>query len=212
MASARLQTRRKRLKELQSEALEYLIQVFTEDERNRAADVRRFLSEIGGEKHVERVLIRLSATYFDQARFEQGIEAYGLLLQIDPAGKRAPEYQLAIARGYMALDAYAKARDAYAVLARDYSPKSKWASQQPDPELVADTHAMIEKALREQALSLHELGQRDSRKEDFERAVELYQIYLEHFDDAPESYRLTFYLGSSCSTGSGALPKPATWT
>ena len=43
------------LPHLQSEALEYLIQVFTEDERNRAADVRRFLQEIGGEKHVERI-------------------------------------------------------------------------------------------------------------------------------------------------------------
>ncbi len=187
--------RRKRIKELQSEALEYLIQVFTEDERNRAADVRRFLQEIGGEKHVERVLIRLSATYYDQARFEQGIEAYGLLLQIDPASKRAPEYQLAIARGYLAVDAFPKARDAYATLASTYGPNSTWATQQPDPESVSDARAMIEKALREQGLSLHELGQRDNRKEFFEQASQVYAIYLEHFDDAPESYRLTFYQG-----------------
>ncbi|MFT3923439.1 MAG: tetratricopeptide repeat protein [Myxococcales bacterium] len=188
-------TRRKRIKELQSEALEYLIQVFTEDERNRAADVRRFLQEIGGEQHVERVLIRLSATYYDQARFDQGIEAYGLLLQIDPASKHAPEYQLAIARGYLALDQFPKARDAYATLAETYGPTSTWATQQPDQETVGDARAMIEKALREQGLSLHELGQRDSRKEYFEQAADIYGIYLKHFDDSPESYRLTFYLG-----------------
>lgn len=187
--------RRKRLKELQSEALEYLIQVFTEDERNRAADVRRFLQEIGGERHVERVLIRLSATYFDQARFEQGIEAYQLLLQINPSDKRAPEWQLAIARGYMALDNFAKALAAYAALAQSYGKTSTWASQQGDPERVSETHAKIEKAIREQALTLHELGQRDDRREYFEKTALLYQLYLSHFDDQPESYKLTFYLG-----------------
>ena len=39
--------RRKRLLELQDEALAYLIQVFTEDERNTAADLHKFL-RIGG--------------------------------------------------------------------------------------------------------------------------------------------------------------------
>jgi len=187
--------RRKRIKELQSEALEYLIQVFTEDERNRAADVRRFLQEIGGERHVERVLIRLSATYYDQARFDQGIEAYSLLLQINPSDRKAPQYQLAIARGSMALDNFPKALDAYRALAGGYTKGSTWASQQGDPETVSETDAMVEQALREQALTLHELGQRDSRKEQFERAVAMYQLYLEHFDNSRESYRLTFYLG-----------------
>lgn len=190
-----LQRRKTRIKELQSEALEYLIQVFTEDEHNRAADVRRFLQEIGGEKHVERVLIRLSATYFDQARFDQGIEAYGLLLQIDPASKHAPGYQLAIARGHLATENYPKSRDAYAALADSYTPASTWATQQADPESVSDAQALIERALREQALSFHELGQRDTQREDFERAADLYGIYLKHFDAADESYRLRFYLG-----------------
>jgi TolA-binding protein len=187
--------RRKRLKELQSEALEYLIQVFTEDERNRAADVRRFLQEIGGERHVERVLTRLSATYFDQARFDQGIEAYALLLQISPSDKKAPQYQLAIAKGYMALDQFDKAVTAYTALAEGYTKTGTWASQQGDPEAVSESHAMVEQALREQALSLHELGQRDDKKAYFERAVVMYQLYLKHFDDQKESYRLSFYLG-----------------
>lgn len=188
-------TRRKRLKELQSEALEYLIQVFTEDERNRAADVRRFLQEIGGEQHVERVLIRLSATYFDQARFDQGIEAYSLLLSIDPGSRRAPDYQIAIARGHMALDAFPKALEAYNVLAKDYNPKSTWATQQPDPETVTEARVKIEQVLREQGLTLHELGQRDERKEYFERAAEIYRVYLSEFDDTKDSYKITFYLG-----------------
>ena len=95
------------------------------------------------------VLVRLSATYYDQARFDRGIEAYSLLLQINPSDKRAPAYQLAIARGYMALDNFAKALEAYQALAVGYSKRSTWASQQADPELVSETHALVERALRE---------------------------------------------------------------
>ncbi|MDB4972056.1 MAG: domain protein putative component of TonB system [Myxococcaceae bacterium] len=188
-------SRQKHLKELQTEALEYLIQVFTEDERNRAADVRRFLQEIGGERHVERVLTRLSATYFDQARFDRGIEAYQLLLELDPKHQRAPQYQLAIARGYVAIDQFPKALVAYQTLAKQYDASGTWAAQQADSDTVDEARAMIERALREQALSLHEIGQRDGQKPQLERAVAMYRVYLEAFPKEPESYRLTFYLG-----------------
>lgn len=188
-------SRRRHLKELQSEALEYLIQVFTEDERNRAADVRRFLQEIGGERHVERVLVRLSSTYFDQARFDRGIEAYQLLLELDPKAARAPQYQLAIAQGYMALDQFPKALEAYRTLATTYGPDGTWATQQADSDDVDEARARIERALREQGLSLHELGQRDNRAEQFERAAAIYRVYLDSFPEQPESYRLSFYLG-----------------
>jgi TolA-binding protein len=188
-------SRKKHLKELQTEALEYLIQVFTEDERNRAADVRRFLQEIGGEKHVKRVLMRLSATYYDQARFDRGLEAYQLLLELDPKDPRAPQYQLAIASGYVAIDQHKKALEAYRTLAVVYAPSGTWATQQADSDTVDEARVMVEKALREQALALHELGQRDGQPEQLERAAALYRVYLEAFPREPESYRLTFYLG-----------------
>jgi len=187
--------RRKHLKELQSEALEYLIQVFTEDERNRAADVRRFLQEIGGERHVQRVLTRLSVTYYDQARFDRGIEAYQLLLELDPKDEKAPQYQLAIAKGYMAIDQFPKALEAYRKLSVDYGASSVWATQQSDDDVVAEAKVTIEEALREQALTLHEIGQRDGQKDQLERAVAMYRVYLEAFPREKESYRLTFYLG-----------------
>jgi cellulose synthase operon protein C len=188
-------SRRKHLKELQSEALEYLIQVFTEDERNRAADVRRFLQEIGGERHVQRVLTRLSATYYDQARFDRGIEAYQLLLELDPKHDKAPQYQLAIARGYMATDQFQKALESYRKLAQAYGAHGTWSSQQTDDDTVAQADITIEQALREQALTLHEIGQREGQRDQLERAASMYRVYLEAFPKHPEAYRLTFYLG-----------------
>jgi TolA-binding protein len=200
-------SRRKHLKELQTEALEYLIQVFTEDERNRAADVRRFLQEIGGEQHVERVLRRLSATYFDQARFDRGIEAYQLLLEIAAKDEKAPQFQLAIAKGYVAIDKFPQALEAYQKLSTEYTPSSTWASQQSDTDTVDEAQVLIEGSLREQGLMFHELGQRDGRVEAggaaargqnnayFERAVAIYGVYLAAFPRAPEAYRVQFYSG-----------------
>ena len=41
---------RKQLDELQSEALKYLVEVFTEDEKNTAQDAYAFLTKIGGDR------------------------------------------------------------------------------------------------------------------------------------------------------------------
>lgn len=84
---------RRRLEELQDEALGYLIQVFTEDENNTARDVFDFLEEIGGERYAHRVLKRLSETYIGQARYERGIEAFELLLEMDPMSAEAASWQ-----------------------------------------------------------------------------------------------------------------------
>lgn len=93
-------TRRKRIEELQNEALEYLIQVFTEDESNSAADIRGFLAEIGGERYARRVLARLSETFYEQARYDRGTQGYQLLLELEPDSKDAPRFQKQIAYGF----------------------------------------------------------------------------------------------------------------
>lgn len=206
-------SRRRHLKELQSEALESLIQVFTEDEQNRAADVRRFLEEIGGERHVVRVLTRLSSTYYDQGRYDRGIEAYQLLIDLEPAHPRAPSYQLAVARGHMATDAWDKALVAYRTLTSQYGPTSLWATQQADEDVVEEAQVAMEQAVREQALSLHERGQRDNDKAQLAHAVTLYELYLSAFPRGDERYRIGFYraeilfhrLGRYAEAGEGYL-------
>ena len=188
-------TQRRRLQELQTEALEYLIQVFTEDERNSASDVFRFLQEIGGERYAIRVLRKLSETYYGQARYEQGIEAFELLLEMDPTAPEAPGYQREIAAGYAAIDDGPKSIAALKVLAETYSTDSAWARQQGDPEIVRRAVVMAERAVRQQALMLHEEGQRDRQRGQLESAAELYEIYLEHYSDEEAAYELYFYLG-----------------
>jgi tetratricopeptide (TPR) repeat protein len=56
---------RKQLDELQSEALKYLVEVFTEDEKNTAQDVYGFLTKIGGDRFAGKVVRALAVQFYD---------------------------------------------------------------------------------------------------------------------------------------------------
>lgn len=184
---------RRRLSDLQDEALDYLIQVFTEDESNTAQDVFGFLAGIGGDRYANRVLRRLSDTYMTQGRHERAIEAYRLLLQMNPTVPEAPEYQRTIAVAYARMGETDEVVNALTTLAATYGPTSPWATQQGDPEAVAHTQTRIERAIRRQALRFHEQAQRDNDRALFERTARLYAVYQVHFSDSEHAYELRFY-------------------
>ena len=187
--------RRRRLLELQDEALEYLIQVFTEDERNTAADLHKFLSGIGGEKYAGKVLRRLSRAFFDQGRFPRAIEAYKMLLESTPEDPNAPQFQRQIAAAYAALDDTDHTIEALEALAANYGPTSSWAQKQADPDIVKRAHEAAERAVRTQAMRFHERAQKEKQAAaDFEHAAQLYKVHVEHFPDSPYNYEVTFYL------------------
>ena len=84
--------KRKQLDELQAEALKYLVEVFTEDEKNSADDVYNFLVKAGGDKFAGKIVRRSPAAFYEQAHYERGIEAYELMLKLDPSGPRRAGY------------------------------------------------------------------------------------------------------------------------
>ena len=186
--------RKRRLSELQDEALEYLIQVFTEDEHNSAADLQRFLTSIGGEQYAGRVLRKLSRTFFDQARYARAVEAYRMLLASEPDDPHAPEYMRKIAASYAALEDAQHTLEALRELAQRYGESSDWAKKQADPEVVKKAIAASERAVRQQAMRYHERAQKEKQALDFEHAAVLYRAHLEAFPSAPQSYDSTFYL------------------
>ncbi|MEO0324762.1 MAG: tetratricopeptide repeat protein [Myxococcota bacterium] len=184
---------RQRLRELQDEALDYLIQVFVEDETNTARDVFAFLEEIGGERYANRVLVRLADTFQGQARYDRAIEAYGILLERDPTVRDAPKYQREIARSYGQLGDEAATMEALGTLAATYGPGGVWASQQGNPERVEREWRRAEAMIRRQALSWHEIGQTENQRPKLAQAVALYGVYLEHFADREPAYEIEFY-------------------
>ena len=194
--------KRKQLDELQAEALKYLVEVFTEDEKNNADDVYNFLVKAGGDKFAGKIVKALAAAFYEQAHYERGIEAYELMLKLDPVGPEAPDYGLAIAQGYATIEDWNKLKTTYERLLKTFTlPEpgqegGTWARAQPNPEVVKTAQARIEKQLREDSTNLHGKAQRDkTSKAEFEGAAALYEVYLGKFSGSPSAYEIEFNLG-----------------
>jgi len=187
---------RKQLDELQGEALRYIVEVFTEDEKNTAQDLYNFLTKIGGEKYSGKIVRALAAQYYDQAHYERGIEAYRLLLKLEPTSRDAGQWVLQIASGYASLEDWAGLRATFDLALTQYTTGGPWSRTQADAANVAATTTAIERDLREDAISLHARAQKDkTSRAEFEGAAGLYEVYLSKFAQEPKAYEVEFDLG-----------------
>jgi tetratricopeptide (TPR) repeat protein len=187
---------RKQLDELQGEALKYVVEVFTEDEKNTAQDLYAFLSKIGGTRFSGRIVRALAEQFYDQAHYERGIDAYELLLRLEPTSPDAGRWVLQIAAGYAVIEDWPHLQSTFDRAIADYTTASAWSRAQTDSANVARTTAAIEKALREDATALHAKAQRDrTSRAEFEGAAGLYGVYLSKFGQEPKAYEAHFNLG-----------------
>ncbi len=101
--AGRTEEQQKRAAELQGQALDYLVELFTEDDTKSAHDAFEFLAQIGGKQYSRKVLKQLADTVFDQTRYERAVEAYRLLIELDPNSGEAPDYHGKIVESYQLL-------------------------------------------------------------------------------------------------------------
>ncbi len=185
---------RKQLDELQGEALKYIVEVFTEDEKNTAQDLYNFLTKIGGERFSGKIVRALAEQFYDQAHYERGVEAYELLLKLEPTSPDAGRWVLAIAQGYQWIEDWPHLKSTFDRALTEYGPGGPWSRTQADAANVASTGAAIEAALLDAATGLHARAQRDrTSRAEFEGAVALYDVYLSKFASEPKAYQAHFY-------------------
>jgi TolA-binding protein len=189
----------KRAAELQGQALDYLVELFTEDDSKTAADAFEFLSQIGGKEYSQKVLRQLADTVFDQTRYERAIEAYRLLITLDPSSGDAPDYHRRIVESYQLLGDVRTAVAEMRKLADSYGGRSAWAKANQDrPKTVQHARTMAEELIRTQAKTMHADAQRNEKlskvidKERYARAAEAYQFYLANFPDAGDAVELRY--------------------
>jgi len=197
--------RKDELDELQNEALKNLVAVFVEDENNRAEDMYRFLTKAGGDKFAGKIVRALADAFYEQAQYERGIEAYRLLLKLEPTSPEAYKFQLQIAQGHSTLENWGALDEDYKLSVRDYvapemvqgKPKtqpSAWVSAQRADQLAVAEKA-TERQLREDAVGLHAKAQADKvSKAEFQGAANLYKVYLSRFGGRPEAYEVNYNL------------------
>jgi len=189
----------KRAEELQGQALEYLVELFTEDDTKSAQDAFEFLAQIGGKEYSQKILRRLAETVFDQTRYERAAEAYRLLISLDPNGVDAPDHQKRVVECQQLLGDPAGAVAEMRKLATNYGPHSPWAAANKDrPKAIEHARQIAEEQIRTLAKTLHAEAQANEKqnkvvdKERYLRAAEAYGFYLSNFSDATDSIELRY--------------------
>jgi cellulose synthase operon protein C len=189
----------KRAEELQGQAMEYLVELFTEDDTKSAQDAFEFLAQIGGKEYSQKILARLAETVFDQTRYERAGEAYRLLIALNPNGLDAPDHQKRVVECQQLLGDAAGAVVEMRRLASDYGPRSAWATANKDrPKAIAHARQIAEEQIRTLAKTLHAEAQANEKqnkvvdKERYLRAAEAYEFYLANFPDAADATELRY--------------------
>ena len=111
------------LDQLQAEALKNLVAVFVEDENNTADDMYRFLVKAGGERFAAEIVRALAEALYDQAHYTRGIEAYRLLIRLQPTDDAAYEHALSIALGHSTLEMWDELEKDYVWMLEEYVAK-----------------------------------------------------------------------------------------
>src|SRR5450432_4571213 len=197
--AGRSEDQQKRAEELQGEALDYLVELFTEDDTKSAHDAFEFLAQIGGKQYSRKVLKQLADTVFDQTRYERAVEAYRLLIELDPNSSDAPDYAGKIVEGYQLMGDIKTAVAEMRKLASAYGGRSAWAAANKDrPKTVEHARAMAEELIRTLAKTMHAEAQQTEKttkvvdRDRYARAAEAYQFYLANFPEAPDTVELRY--------------------
>ncbi|HEX4459505.1 MAG TPA: tetratricopeptide repeat protein, partial [Polyangia bacterium] len=193
---------RKRLEELKGEALEYLVQVFTEDERKGPKDAFDFLASINGAAYSRKVIAKLADTFYAQARYDRAIESERFLIKLDPNDEQSPDRQKRIVEAMREMDQNKEAVKELRHLAENYGPDSEWAKAQQNPQAIEHAHQVAATMLREVAKGLHAEAQRNEQQqhghidnERYTRAAEAYAYYLSHFEHDSDATEVHYLLG-----------------
>ncbi|MFI5290101.1 MAG: tetratricopeptide repeat protein, partial [Polyangia bacterium] len=192
---------RKRLAELKGEALDYLVQVFTEDESKGPKDAFDFLASIGGATYSRKVIAKLAETFFAQARYSRAIESERFLVGLDPYDESNPDRQKQVVDAFREMDDNKQAVKELRALAETYGPGSDWAKHQQDPKVVAHAHELAANELRDVAKTLHADAQHVEAVQHYVdvnrygRAAEAYAYYLSKFGDDPDAALVHYLLG-----------------
>lgn len=189
----------KRLADLREEALEYLVQVLTEDETQTPKDIYGFLASIGGEKYSRKVLVRLAEAYEAQTRYDKSVPTYRYLIELTPKhadNGRFQEHVFIGVRGGGKPDA---ALDELEVLHGNYGRKSAWGKAHPEEAKKAEARG--ETLLYSFSRSMHENAQAVEEatkvpdKERYALVARAYEDYIGRFPANPHAVEVSYLAG-----------------
>jgi len=157
-----------------------------------------FLVKAGGDKFAAKIVKALAQAFYEQGHYERGIEAYELMLKLDPTGPMRRRTVLAVAQGWATLEDWPKLKATYDRLLKNFllpeagTEGGAWARSQPIPRSWKAAQARIEKQLRETRRTFTARPSATRRVESNSRAAALYEAYLSRFGKTEGAYEAEF--------------------
>ncbi len=179
---------------LGSEALKDIVLFYGEVGNYQTAS--EYFAQIGGETARYPMLEKLAYLYSDQGRKEQAQFLYKQLLEHDPVGPKAFDYQYQIVQNFSTSKNQSTYKQELYTWIDKYGPESEWAHDNiANKKLMDDAYTLRESALRNYTLLLHKNAQNSAKKPDMIQAKEAYHLYLSKFNDSPKAVEMHFFFG-----------------
>jgi TolA-binding protein len=190
---------RKRLADLREEALEYLVQVISEDETNTPKDIYDFLASIDGAKYSRRVLVRLGEAYEAQTRYDKSVPTYRFLVALQPNHPDAAALSLHVFTGLRGDGKVPQALDELGKIHERYGPASAWGKAHAKAASSADAEAAA--SLFDLGRSVHESAQAVEQatkvpdKDRYALAARAYDDFIRRYPSHKEAVEVSYLTG-----------------
>ncbi len=190
---------RKRLADLREEALEYLVQVLSEDEKNTPKDIYDFLASIDGSQYSRKVLVRLGEAYEAQTRYDKSVPTWRFLIELDGKHVDAADFELHVVAGLRGDGKLPAALDELGIIHERYGLGTAWAKANPKAAKKAAGEASA--LLFDFGRSIHEGAQaaeKDTKVPDKERyalAARAYDDFITRYPSEPNAVEVSYLTG-----------------
>ncbi len=190
---------RKRLADLREEALEYLVQVISEDEKNTPKDIYDFLASIDGAQYSRKVLVRLGEAYEAQTRYDKSVPTWRFILALDTNHVDAADYELHVFAGLRGANQIGPALDELGVLHERYGVGSPWGKAHVAQAKAANLETSA--LLFDLGRTIHEGAQaaeKDTKVADKERyalAARAYTEFVTRYPSNPNAVEVSYLTG-----------------
>lgn len=179
---------------LASEALRDMVLFYSEVGNYKTAE--SYFRKWGGKKQYIKMLDSLSLYYSSRGQFEQARFTLKTLISKQPFAPKAFEYQKQIVQNYQAAGKRAHFKKELWLWVLDYGKDSQWyAKNQTNKEVISESDAEREKALRNYTLAYHKQAQNTKSVAAFRQAKDGYRLYLDKFSQSDKIDEMYFFFG-----------------
>ena len=176
--------KKEELGDLRTEALNDLTVFYVQLDQPKEAIA--YFKQHAPAKRQGRLLAKTAAGLVDAGHFDSAILTYRTLVDDEPMGANAPEYQQAIVRAYEGLRQRQQVRKEMKRMVDLYSPGGEWwtANERQAPVL-RNAFNVTEEAMRVMVTEYHQEAQKTRQVETYRLARDIYKQYVDAFASSP---------------------------